>query len=114
VAARIALQRGDAAAAAGFAAAARVPALRRADPVLHARAGVLLARALRADGRSNEALQVAAALRTQAAGDAWEGMLANLAEAEQAAADGDGTTARARFADALAAATATGTPEDLV
>ena len=114
VAARVALQRGDAAAAAGFAAAARVPALRRADPVLHARAGVLLARALRADGRSNEALQVAAALRTQAAGDAWEGMLANLAEAEQAAADGDGGTARARFADALAAATASGTPEDLV
>lgn len=114
LAARVAMLRGDAGAAAGFAQSALSPALRNEDPAAYARGLLLQARALRDSGRPAEAARVTQALADGAAGNEWLTMYANLAAAEQAAAERRREPALTRFAAAMRTAERLNVPEDLV
>jgi DNA-binding winged helix-turn-helix (wHTH) protein/tetratricopeptide (TPR) repeat protein len=114
LAARIAMLRGDAAAAAGFAQSALGPALRNEDPTAYARGLLLQARALRAADRPAGAARAAQALAEGAAGNEWLTMYANLAAAEQAMAERRREPALTRFAAAMRTAERMNVPEDLV
>ncbi len=114
LAARIAMLRGDAAAAAGFAQSALSPALRNEDPAAYARGLLLQARALRGSDRPAEAARAAQALAEGAAGNEWLTMYANLAAAEQAVAERRREPALTQFAAAMRTAERLNVPEDLV
>jgi DNA-binding winged helix-turn-helix (wHTH) protein/tetratricopeptide (TPR) repeat protein len=114
LAARIAMLRGDAAAAAGFVQSALSPALRNEDPTAYARGLLLQARALRDSGRPAEAERAVQALAEGAAGNEWLTMYANLAAAEQAAAERRREPALTQFAAAMRTAERMNVPEDLV
>ena len=114
LAARIAMLRGDAAASAGWVQSALSPALRNEDPAAYARGLVLQARALRGSDRPAEAERAVQALADGAAGNEWLAMYANLAAAEQAAAEHRREPALTRFAAAMRTAEQLNVPEDLV
>lgn len=112
--AELAWRRGDATATAVATRDALVPALRDVEPALYTRMQALQGHALLRDGRTQEAAVVSQALRAAAAGDAWAGMYASLAEAAQAEAGGRRGAALEQYAAALQAAERFDVPEDLV
>lgn len=113
-AAGIAWLHGDADAAARFAADARLPSLRDADPSQYARVSLLHASALRQAGHGSEAAAIVQELRAAAGSDEWRTMVANLAEAGQAWSAREREPALEKFALAMQAAERFNVPEDLV
>lgn len=116
LAARITWRRGDTAAAARHAHAALTPALATSDPVLHVRIALLHIRALRADGQGTAAAVATTQLREASASnaDAWRDMMVDVADAEQAWAEGQRDAALQQFAAAMDQAVQWHVPEDLV
>lgn len=114
--ARVALLRGNDAQAAEMAQAVLTPALRVNEPDTYLLAWRLLARALRGSGRQDEAGRQTAALRAwvDARPTEWRQLHAELAEAEQAWAEGHRDAALAKFAEANQRADRLGVPEDRV
>ncbi|MCQ4164650.1 winged helix-turn-helix domain-containing protein [Tahibacter harae] len=115
--ARLAAARGDAAASAGLARAALTPVLQANDSVRYVQAWLLQLRGLRGSGRLAEAAQETARL-----GDwvkqhpaPWRQAYADLAQAEQYAAEDRHEPALARFDQALRLIDAAGAiPDDVV
>ena len=116
IAARVAMLRGDAAAAARGAGHALTPALRESDKALYTRTLALEARALRSAGDTAGAAQAVARLREWAteAGDDWTKFEATLAAAEQAFAETRRDEGLRGFADAMQAALRLAVPDDIV
>jgi len=114
--ARVAYLRGNAAQAAEVAQAALTPWLRANEPDTYLLTWRLLARALRGSGRLDEAGRQTAELRAwvDARPSEWRQLHAELAEAEQAWAEGRRDAALAKFADANVRADRLGVPEDRV
>jgi len=116
LAARIALERGDAAAASALAAAAMTPALEQRSRDGYVQAWLTRILALAADGNAAGAAAELARLRDWNGGDREAGtaMWIDYAEARLAARAGEPARALAAFEAAMAAATARGIPEELV
>ena len=112
--ARLAWAQGDAVAAREAAAAALLPALQAAAPIVHVRTRLVHLRALRAAGESARAADEVRSLRASAGADEWLSMQAELAEAEQAWSEGRREPALERFERAWLYAARTGTARDLV
>lgn len=114
---RVALLRGNDAQAAEMAQALMAkPPLRINEPDTYLLTWRLLARALRGSGRLDEAGKQTAELRAwvDARPTEWRQLHADLAEAEQAWAEGHRDAALARFAEANQRADRLGVPEDRV
>lgn len=114
LAARLAWNAGEIASAREAAAAALLPALQAAAPVVHVRTRLLYARILRAQREPALAAGEIRRLRDAAGNDEWLRMQADLGEAEQAWAEGRREPALEQFALALRRAGEVGTPTDLV
>ncbi|MBO9663033.1 winged helix-turn-helix domain-containing protein [Dokdonella sp.] len=114
LAARLALQRGDAKLAVDRVDAALVPALRNEDPSAWTRGLLLQARAQRGSDRAADAARTTQSLQTWAANDDWRSIYAHLAAAEQAAAERRREPALGQFAEAMRTAEKMNVPEDLV
>lgn len=114
LAARLAWVAGDAATAREAAAAALLPALREAAPIVHARTRLLYARALRVQGEPALAAEEIHRLRASAGDDKWLRLQAELGEAEQAWAEGRRESALEQFARTWQAVGQDGSPADLL
>jgi DNA-binding winged helix-turn-helix (wHTH) protein/tetratricopeptide (TPR) repeat protein len=117
LAARVALERGNAVQAAELAQSALTPSLRSDESDTYLLAWQLRARALRRSGQLDEAGRETAALRAWVASrppSEWRELQAGLAEAEQAWAEGRREAALGFFAEANRRAERLGVPEDRV
>jgi hypothetical protein len=114
LAARLAWNAGEIPRAREAAAAALLPALQVAAPVVHVRTRLLYARILRKQGEPALAADEVHHLRQAVASDAWLRLQADLAEAEQAWAEGRREPALEQFALALRQVGQVGTPTDLL